>query len=497
MTDTDEEDFSVGASAVLIEPAVTAVDSSDEEDFTVGRDGGDEQPAIHAIHGASSHVEAEPPIVPAPVFKRGRGRYPKPKPKPEASGGLDAQPDKLAQAMFGAPAIGAFKLYGHAMLAKMTGKSRWTVARHTVAFAHAAYDKILKLSESVVVCIEAMKRTCIDRHSAKGIVIPAVQFRCRKYDSTSTKKLNVVIESRQIADDSSGELPLVSLREKWLVRKPKVFVTEASQAFLLRNLRENAERFSLHRRLHPCLLQSMARGTGDFIFTALGKQLFELPQYKLASETFVRTVDIVTDDDDTANLRNQRAIYARDAVPAVRTACRAHKMMAQTKLTFAVVDPFDTHCIRLVIALEREPYGFCNLGGNCEDIMEEQLTIIHPNAVSVEEHAQRNKLYNRLCTRRTKKERYREGIIRRLWNGRICKRGFIEHLEDGCCKSPAETLRLMKTVGRRSLVRKLRIFMRGNWANTGETLRLIALPTAVHGILPQALLRTLKYSMKV
>ena len=168
MIDSDEEDFSVGASVVITEPAATAVEPTDEEDFTVGRDGGGEQPAIHAIHDANPHVAAEPPIVPDPVFKRGRGRYPRPEPKPEANGGLDAQVDPLARVMFGTTHSGEFKLYGHGALAKMSGKLRWAVARHTVAFAHAAYYKILKLSESVVVCIEAMKKDMHRPAQCKG-----------------------------------------------------------------------------------------------------------------------------------------------------------------------------------------------------------------------------------------------------------------------------------------------------------------------------------------
>ena len=35
------------------------------------------------------------------------------------------------------------------------------------------------------------------------------------------------------------------------------------------------------------------------------------------------------------------------------------------------------------------------------------------------------------------------------------------------------------------------MLMRDNWANAGTTPRLLALPTVVHGILPQALMRTL------
>ena len=91
-----------------------------------------------------------------------------------------------------------------------------------------------------------------------------------------------------------------------------------------------------------------------------------------------------------------------------------------------------------------------------------------------------------------KKRNGRPHIIRSLWNGDVRKRGVIEHAESGCCESPQHTLKLMKTVGLKCLLKKLRVLMRDNWANCGRTLKLIALPTMVHGLLPQAILRTLK-----
>ena len=56
------------------------------------------------------------------------------------------------------------------------------------------------------------------------------------------------------------------------------------------------------------VLQTMEQGKGDFIYTCLDKQLFSQPQYTMARSAFLRTVDVVCDDDDTANLRCNRYI---------------------------------------------------------------------------------------------------------------------------------------------------------------------------------------------
>ncbi|CAK0892273.1 unnamed protein product, partial [Prorocentrum cordatum] len=78
-------------------------------------------------------------------------------------------------------------------------------------------------------------------------------------------------------------------------------------------------------------------------------------------------------------------------------------------------------------------------------------------------------------------------VVRNLFNGDWRRADRIEHYENGCCRSRAQTLRIMMTVGARALTRRLADVMdRSNWTGSQYSVCGLGLATFVHNMFPSA-----------
>ena len=92
--------------------------------------------------------------------------------------------------------------------------------------------------------------------------------------------------------------------------------------------------------------------------SALSYLLFDVPEYKeLEVLQFTREVDVIVNDDDSANLRCERHISIERGGGELRIACKTHKIYACIRYTFSLQRPLDSLAIRLVLSAGKLPFG--------------------------------------------------------------------------------------------------------------------------------------------
>jgi hypothetical protein len=152
--------------------------------------------------------------------------------------------------------------------------------------------------------------------------------------------------------------------------------------------------------------------------------------------------------------------------------------------------PLDSRIIRIQLSLKGCVRNFVKR--EMRHVIREQLVVVMSGAPSVDADDYRKSFYKLVLGRDVPQVAYKRAIVDKLFNGDIRKRGVIEHYERGCCASPAETLKLMVTVGVDALTpdRFYRVLQRKNWTGADVCVDELLLPSGVHGIFDAAYLRS-------
>ena len=152
--------------------------------------------------------------------------------------------------------------------------------------------------------------------------------------------------------------------------------------------------------------------------------------------------------------------------------------------------PIDTLTIRVGLSCRGPVWP--TMKDEARDLIAEQLVVIPggPGACSSEANRYRRRVYDACFSQRTKTCRYNKSIISSLFNRDIRKRGVVEHVCTGCCKSYHHTLYLMQTLGIKALYgERVKTYSRSNWTNAGKTFAAITGPSAILGLFECSFLR--------
>jgi hypothetical protein len=205
----------------------------------------------------------------------------------------------------------------------------------------------------------------------------------------------------------------------------------------------------------------------------------------------LRVVDLHKNDEHSANMRCERA-RQRDHPKCSELGflCDAHKRAQTLGFGSSVLKPLDSRIIRIQLSLKGCVRNFVKR--EMRHVIREQLVVVMSGAPSVDADDYRKSFYKLVLGRDVPQVAYKRAIVDKLFNGDIRKRGVIEHYERGCCASPAETLKLMVTVGVDALTpdRFYRVLQRKNWTGADVCVDELLLPSGVHGIFDAAYLRS-------
>ncbi|CAK0862880.1 unnamed protein product [Prorocentrum cordatum] len=228
---------------------------------------------------------------------------------------------------------------------------------------------------------------------------------------------------------------------------------------------------------------------GDVINAALRHQL-DSPLDPLIETRFPRQLDVVGCDAASGNLRSERAMgYQYPFRSQLLLLCRAHMKKKVAEQGYKTIQPFDTHLVRCQMSLVGD--HVIALRHEARRLHEEQVIILHgvcPESATTH----RRKIWDMYFDDPTDPTlMYRRAICQRLYNGDIRKHGVVEHYCNGCCRSPAHTVFLMRRYGVGALFGGVDVMNRANWTNKLRSHRTVGLPASVHGLFQAAYLRAL------
>ncbi|CAK0902321.1 unnamed protein product [Prorocentrum cordatum] len=305
--------------------------------------------------------------------------------------------------------------------------------------------------------------------------IPIVQFRMRMYDGTK-HHIRVVSPT-----PSTGPAAIVEASKS----KYEVHVASSMRAYCLQqHLADHSVRtmtFAVHE---PTLLQS-GDGTGAEYITAFMNHIGDTALDKNLDDTFHRSVDLIISDEAGANIRYENGVRSRHpARDSLHLVCDAHKKAKVATLGSAAQGQVSTRIIRPQLSLRGNTMG---LRHAMRELSRERLVIIHGACSDLEASRHRSDVIDTFMPiERAEDVRMRE-VVRNLFNGDWRRADRIEHYENGCCRSRAQTLHIMMTVGVRALTRRLADVMdRSNWTGSHYSVCGLGLATFVHNIFPSA-----------
>ncbi|CAK0814897.1 unnamed protein product, partial [Prorocentrum cordatum] len=305
--------------------------------------------------------------------------------------------------------------------------------------------------------------------------IPIAQFRMRMHDGTK-HHIRVVSPT-----PSTGPGAIVEAS----MSKCEVHVASPMRAYCLQqHLADDSVRTMTFAVREPTLLQS-GDGTGAEYITAFVNHIGDTALDNKFDDTFRRSVDLIISDEAGANIRYENGVRSRHpARDSLHLVCDAHKKAKVATLGSAAQGQVSTRIIRLQLSLRGNTMG---LRHAMRELIRERLVIIHGACSDLEASRHRSGVIDAFMPiERAEDVRMRE-VVRNLFNGDWRRADRIEHYENGCCRSRAQTLRIMMTVGARALTRRLADVMdRSNWTGSQYSVCGLGLATFVHNMFPSA-----------
>jgi len=266
-------------------------------------------------------------------------------------------------------------------------------------------------------------------------------------------------------------------------KKQKVLVTEA---FVVATARAddptgNTGWMSIDATVatHPQAIES----TDGETLTYAHKCLLDNDWDALVASNFPRQIDFRINDEHKANLRAQRYHEMQHPERAHYVAiCDAHKKATAIGDTTEVVPDIISRTIRLQLSLHGPVRQ--HLKHKLRILQKERFCINYGKvSAAANQHRQRT-MDLWFHGKNSAADIRRRALIERLYNGDVARLDIVEHVEDGCCTSPEETLRLMLSEGTDAMVPDLgfRTLDRQNFTDATGSVQAIGLPGGIHGL---------------
>ena len=393
-------------------------------------------------------------------------------------------PSKVAELLLDPPA-GLATLSSSKVFAEDAGIQESKVAQKIFATVQAGYTRVRSWIDGFVTGAFRYRGR---PESEAADATPSLYYRVRRYDTTPSRKLRAT---------SVQEVAGIEFVDEDTMPGLKVFAMESLWCLVVRQVSGLSSKcLHLWGRV-PVKLQFLQRGRGEDHHGCIYEA--DLPFDALADERHLRFVEGICTDDDGACERGEQIWSDEHPLRAsLKVKCTAHKKSAVNKTTMAVVSPFDTLCVRLLLTIRNTPQGTATLKQVARQVIVDQFVSLVDGSISVADSEHRDAVYNLYlpCPAETAREAEVCVLIRSLFNGRIHRAGVVEHVETGCCSSPRHTLTLMITKGVDALFpRSYGIWNRADWTGSSDVLKRIGLPTSVHSIFQATVVTILKKEM--
>ena len=165
-----------------------------------------------------------------------------------------------------------------------------------------------------------------------------------------------------------------------------------------------------------------------------------------ADKVFCRSVDVSCHDDPWVNRKAEQADrLSHPKRGKLDIPCQAHKRVKVVGKTMSVSGGIDSRMIRLALSTKGTVHG--DIVQEMQGCLVDSLVILNGRCPHLRANARRKQIYDMMFDPDHLPDVLHRSVAEQLFNGDIERTDRVEHWENGCCSSPAETLHLMQTHG--------------------------------------------------
>ena len=362
-------------------------------------------------------------------------------------------------------------------LAKDCDLSHTAVSRYILQIAEGVFASSLQPS------VFAQSALAWSRRDGSHRITVLVSARAKKWDSTKIGRL----KSRIKASDADKE---PGAKNAGIVNGPQeISVMTCRFAMVIRKRALQSEgdvtpdQYLILRASAGTHLATHDRNTAENYRAMLS--IFDEKDYSL-DVAIPRSLEFNIVDEFSANVRYHKACKRdRPLCHHLLRICLCHKKANVSGHVFSASGGFISRLTRFGLSLERNVHS---------DLLESARNLVNSPKLVILLHGHnttdadnyREHVYNLFLSQDTPFERWRSSIIRSLFNGDIRRTDRIEHVERGCCKSEADTKKLMSALGVPALFSNFKTIDRKNWTGAFKSIARPGLAFLIHRLLPQA-----------
>ena len=359
---------------------------------------------------------------------------------------------------------------------------------HSTQFANAlgatAMATLTSARERILSFVKSIAGFCKQSTAGGVYTTLPLSWRTLMYDSTPGRTLRLKMRT-DLGNDMG------SVVEEETMEHAKIFHLDSSFRLVVRR----GSNFLNFRCREPSSLAFLQSGRGEDYHAARTRSYVcgfgDL--ISLAGVQKTRFVEATIIDADGANERCELMDEA-DApeIARVTIKCTVHKKIPIVKRTSAAMDNVDSSLIRVALYVrDNVPQGSTMVRREMRTLIDEQYVHNVGGMASADALSHRQQLFD-LCLPSGPSNMKRRAVLERVFNDDVRVPGIVQRNCRGGCRSPRHGLFTMKVHGVAALLPKgIPPIQRTDWTGVYENAATICLPSNVHALFLQALLRLL------